>query len=126
MVTCNEHIAEYQLGITDHTNSYSRWSVTTQKHPLCTALYSSCFHQVYFLLSGHCSCHDYRWWWEERDQKSMYGILTLVRWSYSLVIVMETMRSLPWQLMPQGDASSQDQEMVKLRYVRIKGNQSHN
>jgi len=47
VVTCNEHIAEYQLGITsDHTHSYNRWSITTQKHPLCAALYSSCFHQV--------------------------------------------------------------------------------
>ncbi|XP_065898350.1 cilia- and flagella-associated protein 337-like isoform X2 [Dysidea avara] len=46
IVMCNEHIAEYQLGITDHGHSQNRWTVTTQKYPLCAALYSVSFHQV--------------------------------------------------------------------------------
>ena len=61
MVTCNEHIAEYQLGMTDHTHSFSRWSVTTQKHPLCAALYSSSFHQVTILPAAAVRSLEFPW-----------------------------------------------------------------
>ena len=60
IVTCNEHIAEYQLGITDHGHSQNRWTITTQKYPLCAALYSASFHQVccFFVVNNCTSEHN--------------------------------------------------------------------